>query len=175
MSMCLDGLGVMIARGITPTRRAADLVVAWPASGCPQCRCPGGRDRVDIVLSEALAPVLGYLGNSGALLPVIRDEPWPDVNGQVTAMLFGPDGSGQSVFVMAGESLPERIMSVAGQVQEWGPGLRCRPAAQLRQVAVGAGNGLLRRGQATRSPGGSEHALALPGQEWLCSPSAVRL
>lgn len=79
----------------------------------------GGEGLVDTMLSEALAPVLRDLENSGALLPDIRDKQWSDFDGQVTAMLYGPDGSGQGVFVMAGESLPERITSVAGQVQEW--------------------------------------------------------
>lgn len=74
---------------------------------------------MDAVLSEALAPVLSDLKTSGALMPDIRDEKWSDFEGQVTAMLYGPDGSGQGVFVMAGEPLPHRIASAADQVQEW--------------------------------------------------------
>ncbi|MGH3153182.1 MAG: hypothetical protein ACRDOB_20975 [Streptosporangiaceae bacterium] len=74
---------------------------------------------VDPVLSEALAPVLRDLENSGGPIPDIRDRQWSDVPGQVTAMLFGPDGSGQGVSAMAGESLTDRIASVADQVQEW--------------------------------------------------------
>lgn len=86
---------------------------------CGQSLLFGREGLVDILLSEALAPVLRDLENSGALLPDIRDEQWSDFDGQITAMLYGPDGSGQGVFVMAGESLPERITSVADQVQEW--------------------------------------------------------
>jgi hypothetical protein len=74
---------------------------------------------VDIALSEALAPVLRDLGNSGALVPDIRYKQWSDFPGHVTAMLYGPDGSGQGVSAMAAESLPQRIASVADQVQEW--------------------------------------------------------
>ena len=74
---------------------------------------------MDPALSEALAPVLRDLENSGALIPDIRDEQWSDFEGQVTAMLYAPDGSGQGVFVMAGEQRQERIASVADQVQEW--------------------------------------------------------
>jgi hypothetical protein len=74
---------------------------------------------MDTVLAEALAPVLRDLENSGALIPDIRDEQWSDFEGQVTAMLYAPDGSGQCVFVMAGEQRQERIASVADQVQEW--------------------------------------------------------
>jgi hypothetical protein len=85
--------------------------------------CPygplGREDLVNAALSEALAPVLRDLQNSGALLPDIRDEQWSDFPGQVTAMLYGPDGSGQGVFAMEGEPLPDRIASVADQVQEW--------------------------------------------------------
>lgn len=67
---------------------------------------------MDSALSEALAPVLRDLENSG-------DRQWSDVPGQMTAMLYGPDGSGQGVSAMAGEPLPDRIASVADQVQEW--------------------------------------------------------
>ena len=74
---------------------------------------------MDSALSEALAPVLRDLENSGAPLPDVRDRQWSDVPGQVTAMLYGPDGSGQGVSAMAGEPLPDRIASVADQVQEW--------------------------------------------------------
>jgi hypothetical protein len=42
---------------------------------------------VDIALSEPLAPVLHDLGNSGAPVPDVRNEPWSDFPGQVTAML----------------------------------------------------------------------------------------
>lgn len=46
---------------------------------------------MDSALSEALAPVLRDLENSGALLPDVRDRQWSDVPGQMTAMLYGPD------------------------------------------------------------------------------------
>jgi hypothetical protein len=77
-----------------------------------------GRDLVDIALSEALVPVLRDLGTCGARVPDVRDEQWSDFPGQVTAMLHDTDGTAQGVFAMAAESLPQRIASVAVQVQE---------------------------------------------------------
>jgi hypothetical protein len=74
---------------------------------------------VDIALSEALAPVLRDLGACGAPVPDVRDKQWSNFPAQVTAMLHDTDGTAQGVFVMAGESLPQRIASVADQVQEW--------------------------------------------------------
>jgi hypothetical protein len=53
------------------------------------------------------------------LLPDILDEQERDFDGRVSAMLYGPDGSGMGVSAMAGEPLPKRIASVADQVQEW--------------------------------------------------------
>jgi hypothetical protein len=74
---------------------------------------------VDVALSQALAPVLRDLGNSGSLVPDVCDTQWPDFPRQVTAMLRSPDGTAQGVSAMAAEPLPQRIASVAGQVQEW--------------------------------------------------------
>jgi hypothetical protein len=74
---------------------------------------------VDIALSEALALVLRDLGNSGAPVPDVRDKQWSNFPGQMTAMLHDTDGTAQGVFAMASESLPQRIASVADQVQEW--------------------------------------------------------
>src|ERR1035438_1683273 len=74
---------------------------------------------MDRALAEALAPVLRDPGNSGSVIPRVEDGQWSDVEGQVTAMLFSPGGSGQGVSAMTGEPLPQRIASVADQVQEW--------------------------------------------------------
>jgi hypothetical protein len=74
---------------------------------------------MDSSLGEALVPVLDDLRNSGAPVPDVRDEQWSDFPGQVTAMLRAADGSGQGVSAMAAEPLPQRIASVADQVQEW--------------------------------------------------------
>jgi len=76
-------------------------------------------DLVDTALSEALAPVLQDLRTCGAPVPEVRDNQWSDFPGQATAMLHDVDGTAQGVFAMAAESLPERIASVADQVQEW--------------------------------------------------------
>jgi hypothetical protein len=74
---------------------------------------------MDRALAEALAPVLRDLGNSSSVIPRVEDGQWSDVEGQVTAMLFSPGGSGQGVSAMTGEPLPQRIASVADQIQEW--------------------------------------------------------
>ena len=74
---------------------------------------------MDIALAEALAPVLRDLEDSGSVIPQVRDDQWSAVAGQVTAMLVSPDGTGQGVSVMTGESMVERIAAVADQVQEW--------------------------------------------------------
>jgi hypothetical protein len=74
---------------------------------------------MDSALAEALTPVLRDLANSGSVIPDVRDDQWSDLEGQVTVMLFSPGGSGQGVFAMTGEPLPQRIASVADQVQEW--------------------------------------------------------
>jgi hypothetical protein len=63
--------------------------------------------------------VLRDLGTYGALVPDVRDKQWPDFPGQVTAMLHDTDGTAHGVFAMAAESLPQRIASVADQVQDW--------------------------------------------------------
>jgi hypothetical protein len=81
------------------------------------CHTAGGF--VDIALSEALAPVLDDLGNSGAPVPEVRDRQWASFPGQVPAMLHDSDGTAQGVSAMADEPLPQRIASVADQVQEW--------------------------------------------------------
>ncbi len=74
---------------------------------------------MDRALAEALGPVLRDLASSGSVLPEVRDDQWSDFAGQATAMLFSPGGSGQGVSAMTSEPLPERIASVADQVQEW--------------------------------------------------------
>jgi hypothetical protein len=81
---------------------------------------------VDSKLSEALAPVLDDLRNSGGPIPDVRDAQWSSFPGQVTAMLYAADGSGQGVSAMAAEPLPQRIASVADQVQEWAAEELCR-------------------------------------------------
>ena len=74
---------------------------------------------MDIALAEALTPLLRDLESSRSVIPQVRDDQWSDVEGQSTAALHSPDGSGQGVSVMTAESLVERIASVADQVQEW--------------------------------------------------------
>jgi hypothetical protein len=74
---------------------------------------------VDTELAEALAPALRDLQTSGSVLPEVRDQQWDGIEGQATAYLYSPDGSGQGVFVMTGEPRSQQIASVADQVQEW--------------------------------------------------------
>jgi hypothetical protein len=70
-------------------------------------------------LSEALALVVRDLATSRAVLPEVRDVRWSDDPGRDTAMLHSRDGSGQGVSVMASDTFPEQVASVADQVQEW--------------------------------------------------------
>ncbi len=74
---------------------------------------------MDRALAEALTPVLRDLASSGSVCPDVRDAEWSVFPGQVTAWLRSPDGTGQGVSAMAGEPLPDRVASVADQVQEW--------------------------------------------------------
>jgi hypothetical protein len=76
-------------------------------------------DLMDAALAEALAPVLRDLEGSGSVVPDVRDDQWSSVDGQVTAMLYSPDGSEQGVSAMITEPSAQRIASVADQVQEW--------------------------------------------------------
>lgn len=77
-------------------------------------------------LSEALAPVLDDLRASGGPVPDVGDEEQLRFPSQVTAVLRAADGSGQGVSVMEGDPLPQRIASVADQVQEWAVEELCR-------------------------------------------------
>lgn len=70
-------------------------------------------------LSEALALVLRDLATTRSVLPEVKDVQWSSGPGQVTAMLFGRDGSGHGVSVLEGDEFPEQAASVADQVQEW--------------------------------------------------------
>lgn len=74
---------------------------------------------MDAALAEALAAVLRDLDSSGSVVPDVRDDQWSGVDGQVTAMLYSPDGSAQGVSAMLTEPPAQRIASVADQVQEW--------------------------------------------------------
>ncbi len=74
---------------------------------------------MDEALGEALTAVLRDLANTGSVVPEIRDDDWSVFPGQVTAMLVSPGGWEQGVSAMTGEPLPQRIASVADQVQEW--------------------------------------------------------
>ena len=49
---------------------------------------------MDTALAEALSPVLRDLESSGSVIPEVRDDQWSGVE-EATAMLRGPDGSGQ--------------------------------------------------------------------------------
>ena len=71
------------------------------------------------VLVTAMAEVMRDLVDTSGLRPRVADHQWSDVPGQLTATLYGLDGSGQGVYVLAGESLPVRIASLANQVQDW--------------------------------------------------------
>lgn len=110
---------------ITAALRARDGGLGGPGlTACMPDRRKG--HLVDSKLSEALAPVLDDLRNSGGPIPDVRDAQWSNSPGQPTAMLYAADGSGQGVSAMAAEPLPQRIASVADQVQEWAVEELCR-------------------------------------------------
>jgi hypothetical protein len=74
---------------------------------------------VRAALTEALQPVLDDLRNSRSVIPDVCDEQWSDYPGQVTAMMYGADGSGQGISVLAEVPLPERVRALADQIQDW--------------------------------------------------------
>lgn len=74
---------------------------------------------MDTALPGALAPVLHDLDSCIAPVPDVRDNQWSDAPRQVAAMMHDVDGTAQGSSQMAAEPLPQRIASVADQVQEW--------------------------------------------------------
>jgi hypothetical protein len=74
---------------------------------------------MDTVLARPLAQLLRDLSTTGGPVPEIRDEQWLDDRDQVTATLFGPDGSALGVRVPRSEPAAQVLASLADQVQEW--------------------------------------------------------
>jgi len=64
-------------------------------------------------LAAALAPILRDLRVGCAVPPDIRD------GDGATAMIYGPDGTGQAVSVIPGAPAADQIVWLAEQVQEW--------------------------------------------------------
>ena len=77
-----------------------------------------GREQVDPVLGEALAPVFADVIRTTGVTLIVRADTWSDFPGQVTAMIWQRDGSGTGVSVMTGDSDADRVVSAADQVQE---------------------------------------------------------
>ena len=71
------------------------------------------------MLTEALAPVLRDLRDTGAPVPMVEDRAWTGDPAAPSAMLGSPDGSGRGVFVHRGIPAVEAVATVADQVQEW--------------------------------------------------------
>jgi hypothetical protein len=76
------------------------------------------RDPLDPLLSAALEPVLADLDATVAVPLTIRDEPWSDHPGHVTAMIYTEDRCGSGISVLAKDSLADRVVSIADQLQD---------------------------------------------------------
>lgn len=70
-------------------------------------------------LSAALAPVLRDLRTTGVVVPRIDAVDWAGEPEIVSAMLMAPDGTGTGVSILRADTPVERVVSTAGQVQEW--------------------------------------------------------
>lgn len=74
---------------------------------------------MDEALRQALEPVLRDLQSAGIDAPRIDDSDWTGDPESPSAMLWSPDGSGTGVYVAKSASSPERVASMADQVQDW--------------------------------------------------------
>lgn len=74
---------------------------------------------MDPILEQALQPVLRDIRRTGAPLPRIEDSPSGGYPDQPAAMLWSLNGTGSGVDVYTPAPEPDRIASVADQVQEW--------------------------------------------------------
>lgn len=72
-------------------------------------------------LLESMAPVVRDIEACDALLPVIQDEAYEDVDDDfVSVTLWGADGTGMGIFIPAeGMTAAERVTRLAEQFQEW--------------------------------------------------------
>ena len=70
-------------------------------------------------LRSALEKVLADLQQTTDLEPDVRDKQWSEVEGQETAYLYSPDGSGMGVYVLSFEPPLQQLVQLADQVQEW--------------------------------------------------------
>lgn len=71
------------------------------------------------VLREVMAPVVRDVVTSGAVLPVIPDEAYPEDDETFCVWLLGYDGTGMGVWIYVARLGAEEVARVAEQVQEW--------------------------------------------------------
>jgi hypothetical protein len=73
-----------------------------------------------VVLRDIMAPVLRDIVTSGAVLPFVQEEAFPDVeDGTFCVFLWGADGTGLGVWIHVAWSGAEQVARVAEEVQEW--------------------------------------------------------
>jgi hypothetical protein len=70
-------------------------------------------------LREVMAPVVRDMVTSGAVLPVIQDEGYPEDDETFCVWLWGYDGTGMGVWIYVARRGAGQVARVAEQVQEW--------------------------------------------------------
>jgi hypothetical protein len=76
-------------------------------------------DGEGVVLREVMAPVVWDILTSGAVLPVIQDEAYPEDDETFCVWLWGSDGTGLGVWIYEARLGAEQVAWVAEQVQDW--------------------------------------------------------
>lgn len=73
-----------------------------------------------VALRDIMAPVLRDIMASGAVLPIIQEEAYPDVEvGTFCIFLWGAGGTGIGVWIYMARLGVEQVARVAEDVQEW--------------------------------------------------------
>ncbi len=73
---------------------------------------------VDPALAEVVEGLLADIRATGTVEPVIEDHEWFNEEGQVSAMLRWPDGTGTGIHVSVDWPLPERVAGLADRFQD---------------------------------------------------------
>lgn len=76
-------------------------------------------DAERVVLREVMEPVVRDIVTSGAVLPLIQDEAYPEDDETFCVWLWGSDGTGLGVWIYVARLGAEQVARVAEQVQEW--------------------------------------------------------
>jgi hypothetical protein len=71
------------------------------------------------VLREVMAPVVWDMVASGAVMPAIQEEAFPEDDETFCVWLWGSDGTGMGVWIYLAQSDAEQVARVAEHVQDW--------------------------------------------------------